>query len=112
MTRPACCRRSPRSSVAIPRCSETDPGCTMSMATTASLPVDRSPSRRRYDATMPLAILLALLLVTLVGLPLFWLLVTSLRDDANQWSLARYAQVLSDPAFQKPLWTSLWTSAA
>ncbi|HSV20262.1 MAG TPA: iron ABC transporter permease [Casimicrobiaceae bacterium] len=84
----------------------------MSVATTAGMPVERAPSPRRYDATMPLAILLALVLVTLVGLPMFWLVVTSLRDDASQWSLVRYAQVLSDPAFLGPLWTSLWTSAA
>ncbi|HEX8012461.1 MAG TPA: iron ABC transporter permease [Casimicrobiaceae bacterium] len=83
------------------------------MATTATrVLVDAAASRRRFDPTMPLAVALALILSLLVGLPLFWLFVTSLRDDAGAWSLVRYVRVLTDPGFVGPLWTSLWTSAA
>jgi len=55
---------------------------------------------------------MALLLAALVLLPLFWLGVTSLRDDAGSFTLAHYRQLVVDPAFVRPLWTTLWTSAA
>jgi len=45
-------------------------------------------------------------------LPLFWLAVTSVQDDAKRFTLAHYRQLVSDVAFLKPLWTTLWTSAA
>ncbi len=61
---------------------------------------------------MPLAIALTALLGLLVILPLYWLFVTSVRDDAGEWTLAHYAQLFTDPSFLKPLWTTLWTSAA
>jgi iron(III) transport system permease protein len=55
---------------------------------------------------------MALLLAALVLLPLFWLGVTSFRDDAGAPTLAHYRQLIVDPAFVRPLWTTLWTSAA
>jgi iron(III) transport system permease protein len=55
---------------------------------------------------------MALLLAALVLLPLFWLAVTSVRDDAGSLTLAHYRQLVIDPAFVRPLWTTLWTSAA
>jgi len=56
---------------------------------------------------------MALLLAGLVLLPLYWLLVTSLRDPATQaFTLGNYRQLFVDPAFVKPLVTTLWTSAA
>ena len=45
-------------------------------------------------------------------LPLFWLLVTSLRDAAKAFTLEHYRHLFVDPAFVKPLVTTLWTSAA
>jgi iron(III) transport system permease protein len=47
-----------------------------------------------------------------VLLPLYWLLVTSLRDDAKVFTLDHYRHLFVDPAFVKPLVTTLWTSAA
>ena len=55
---------------------------------------------------------MALLLAALVLLPLFWLGVTSFRDAAGSPTLAHYRQLVVDPAFVRPLWTTLWTSAA
>ena len=52
------------------------------------------------------------LLAALVLLPMFWLTVTSLRDDAHHFTLAHYRHFLDDPSFVKPLVTTLWTSAA
>ena len=55
---------------------------------------------------------MAVLLAALVLLPLYWLLVTSLRDDAKVFTLDHYRHLFVDPAFVKPLATTLWTSAA
>ncbi len=56
---------------------------------------------------------MALLLAGLVLLPLSWLLATSLRDAATKsFTLAHYRQLFVDPAFVKPLVTTLWSSAA
>ena len=42
---------------------------------------------------------MVLLLVALVVLPLFWLAVTSVQDDAKTVTLAHYRQLVVDPAF-------------
>jgi iron(III) transport system permease protein len=55
---------------------------------------------------------MVLLLAGLVLLPLFWLTVTSLTDDARHFTLAHYRHFLDDESFVKPLLTTLWTSAA
>ena len=55
---------------------------------------------------------MVLLLAALVLLPLFWLALTSVQDDAKTFTLAHYRQLVVDPAFVRPLWTTLWTSAA
>ena len=67
---------------------------------------------RSFDATAPFSAAMALLLAALVLLPLFWLGVTSFRNDAGSPTLANYRQLVVDPAFVRPLWTTLWTSAA
>src|SRR5436190_4062276 len=70
------------------------------------------PWWRSVDATAPFSAAMVLLLAALVLLPLFWLALTSVRDDAKMFTLANYRQLFVDPAFLKPLWTTLWTSAA
>ena len=55
---------------------------------------------------------MALLLAVLVLLPMAWLVVTSLRDTAKAFTLDHYRHLFVDPAFVKPLVTTLWTSAA
>jgi iron(III) transport system permease protein len=67
---------------------------------------------RSFDWTAPFSAAMALLLAALVLLPLFWLGVTSFRNDAGSATLAHYRQLVADPAFVRPLWTTLWTSAA
>src|SRR5258705_6076036 len=67
---------------------------------------------RLFDWTAPFSLLLVLLLAALVLLPMFRLLVTSLTGDARQLTLEHYRQLFVDPAFVKPLLTTLWTSAA
>lgn len=52
------------------------------------------------------------LLAVLVLMPLFWLFLTSIRDDAKVFTLDHYRKLFVDPAFVKPLVTTLWTSAA
>jgi iron(III) transport system permease protein len=67
---------------------------------------------RRIDWTAPFSIAMALLLAVLVLLPMYWLTVTSLRDEAKHFTLANYGHLFTDAAFIKPLVTTLWTSAA
>src|SRR5271154_4752018 len=68
--------------------------------------------RSSLDVTAPFSIFMVLLLAVRVLMPLFWLLVTSLQDSAKHFTLANYRQLVTDSAFLKPLWTTLWTSAA
>ena len=68
--------------------------------------------RRSVDWTAPFSIAMVVLLAVLVLLPLFWLLVTSFRDSAKAFTLEHYRHLFVDPAFVKPLVTTLWTSAA
>jgi len=67
---------------------------------------------RSFDWTMPVSATFVLLLGLLVLLPMFWLALTSLRDDAKLFTLGNYRQIFTDPSFLKPLFTTLWTSAA
>ena len=71
----------------------------------------RTP-RWSFDASAPFSAAIVLLLAALVLMPLVWLAVTSVQDDTKAFTLAHYRQLVSDPAFAKPLWTTLWTSAA
>ena len=66
---------------------------------------------RSFDPTTPLSLAFVLLLATLVLLPMFWLVVTSFRDDAGRFTLDQYRQFFTDVSFLKPLVTTLWTSA-
>jgi iron(III) transport system permease protein len=68
--------------------------------------------KRSIDWTAPFSIAMVVLLAGLVLLPLFWLTVTSLTDDAKHFTLAHYRHFLDDQSFVKPLVTTLWTSAA
>ncbi|MBC8021676.1 MAG: iron ABC transporter permease [Burkholderiales bacterium] len=67
---------------------------------------------RAVDITAPFSILMVVLLATLVLLPIFWLLVASFSDDAKNFTTDHYQHLVQDPEFLKPLWTTLWTSAA
>ncbi|HXN16115.1 MAG TPA: iron ABC transporter permease [Usitatibacter sp.] len=67
---------------------------------------------RAFDWSAPFAIATALLLAGLVLWPMYWLLITSLRDEAKHFTLEHYRHLILDPAFLKPLLTTLWTSAA
>ena len=71
----------------------------------------RAPS---IDWTAPFSIAMVFILAALVLLPLYWLLVTSLRDSpaTKAFTLAHYRQLFVDPAFLKPLITTMWTSVA
>jgi iron(III) transport system permease protein len=69
-------------------------------------------ARGRRDLTAPFSIFMVVLLAALVLLPIYWLLVTSLQDDAKRFTFDHYRHLAVDPAFVKPLWTTLWTSAA
>jgi len=72
-----------------------------------------APGRRlAVDLTAPFSIAMVALLAVLVLLPMFWLIVTSLRDGDKAFTLEHYRHLFVDPAFVKPLVTTLWTSFA
>ncbi|HUQ28948.1 MAG TPA: iron ABC transporter permease [Usitatibacter sp.] len=69
--------------------------------------------KRRIDVTAPFSLAMVVLLAILVLMPLFWLLVASFSDDATKAATTdHYHHLVRDPEFLKPLWTTLWTSAA
>lgn len=78
-------------------------------AIAASVDVRR---RGAFDWTMPVSLAFVALLALLVLLPMGWLVATSVRDDGGQLTLHHYRQFFTDPSFLKPLFTTLWTSAA
>ena len=61
---------------------------------------------------MPFSLAIVLVLLVLVLLPMAWLAVTSLRSDSGAATLANYRQLVGDASFLRPLFTTLWTSAA
>ena len=71
------------------------------------------PARARsFDPTVPFSIGMAVLLAALVLLPMYWLAVTSLTDDARHFTLRHYRQLAVDRSFLEPFWVTVWTSAA
>lgn len=69
--------------------------------------------RRRLDITMPFSAAMVVLLVALVVLPIGWIAYSSVQDEASRtFTLRHYLQLVADPAFVKPLVTTLWTSFA
>src|SRR5450759_1410466 len=88
-------------------------GTHFAMDTAARDPGQSFAARSRsFDWTAPFAIAMVLLLAVLVLLPMFWLFVTSIRNEAKQFTLENYRQLFVDPSFLNPLLTTLWTSAA
>jgi iron(III) transport system permease protein len=71
-----------------------------------------APRSPPLDWSAPVTALAVLLLATLVLLPMYWLAVTSVRDDAGRFTLAHYRRLVVDPAFLRPLITTVWTAAA
>jgi len=67
---------------------------------------------RRLDLTAPFSGAMLLLLAALVLLPMSWLGVTSVTDEARHFTLAHYRHFLDDASFIKPFVTTLWTSIA
>jgi len=61
---------------------------------------------------MPFSLAIVLVLLVLVLLPMAWLAVTSLRSDSGGATLGNYRQLVGDASFLRPLFTTLWTSAA
>ena len=78
---------------------------------TGALPRPPASRARSFDPTTPLSLAFVLLLATLVLLPMFWLVVTSFRNDAGRFTLDQYRQFFTDASFLQPLFTTLWTSA-
>ena len=68
---------------------------------------------RSIDWTAPFSLLLVLLLASLVLLPMFWLAGDEpAAATPKRLTLEHYRQLFVDPAFVRPLLTTLWTSAA
>jgi iron(III) transport system permease protein len=61
----------------------------------------------RFDASSVLFAVCALILLVLVGLPLFWLAVSAFTDKAGAPSLVNFKQLFSDPTLLAPLQISL-----
>ena len=67
---------------------------------------------RRLDWSAPFSVAMVLLLALLVLMPMFWLSLTSLRNDAKQFTLEHYRQLFVDPSLLTPLLTTLDPAAS
>src|SRR5204862_4972643 len=86
-TRRLCCRRSRRSRRSTRRCSGTE---MERLGPRAIVRTRELPGRRGIDWTAPFSIAMMVLLAVLVLLPMYWLLVTSLRGDGGAFTLEHY----------------------
>ncbi len=75
------------------------------MATSVPLTVSRTPVR--IDLSQPVMLAFAAFLCVLIFLPLGWLVSTSFTDRSGAFTLANYRQIVSDPAFVEPFFTTL-----
>ncbi len=66
--------------------------------------LDRTSSR--IDFTNPVLWLFAACLIVLIALPLSWLAIYSLTDEARHFTLQNFATLFSDPDFLDPLFTT------
>ncbi|MEQ1614134.1 MAG: ABC transporter permease subunit, partial [Hyphomicrobiaceae bacterium] len=66
-----------------------------------------STSRTRFDASMPILIGFAVVLVVLIVVPMAWLVVYAFTDKAGNATLANFLRLLTDDSFFEPLLTTL-----
>ena len=76
-------------------------------AARVSNPQGRRGILARFDASALLFAICALILLVLVGLPLFWLAVSAFTDKAGAPSLTNFKQLFTDPTLLAPLQISL-----
>lgn len=80
-------------------------------ASAAVLPPAQSPLlSSRFNASGWLLVLAALVLVVFLLLPMGALLSHSVVDDAGQWSLQRFRDVLTAPGMADAAWNTVWVA--
>jgi iron(III) transport system permease protein len=75
------------------------------LALAVPAPAQRPPFR--FDLSWPILIGFAAALCLLILMPLSWLVYYSFRDRAGGFTLANFAQLVTDPSFLDPLVTTL-----
>ncbi|HTR88336.1 MAG TPA: iron ABC transporter permease [Reyranella sp.] len=63
--------------------------------------------RGRFDASLPVMILIVVLLAVMVILPMVWLVIYAFADPAGHPTLANFETLFTDPSFADPLVTTL-----
>jgi len=74
---------------------------------TVALEAASEPKRRSIDLSWPILIGCAAILCVLIVLPVGWLAYYSVTDKAGSFTLGNFIQLVSDPAFVDPLFTTL-----
>ena len=74
---------------------------------TIALPAQSAWRPARIDLSWPILILFAALLCVMILLPMSWLVYYSLTDRNGAFTLANFAQLVTDPIFIDPLVTTL-----
>ncbi|HYZ17386.1 MAG TPA: iron ABC transporter permease [Candidatus Acidoferrum sp.] len=67
------------------------------------------PRAAAFDLSRLLFAVVGVILAAMIVLPVGWLLVASVTGD-HEFTLANYAQLLTDPTMLKPLWNTLLSS--
>ena len=79
--------------------------------TVAAIPRAGERPVRRFELSLPVIALIALVLCGLVLLPLGWLVWFSVSDNKGAPTLANFARLAADPSFTKPYLTTLGIAA-
>jgi iron(III) transport system permease protein len=79
--------------------------------TVAAIPRAGERPVRRFELSLPVIALIALVLCGLVLLPLGWLVWFSVSDGKGAPTLANFARLAADPSFTKPYLTTLGIAA-
>jgi iron(III) transport system permease protein len=74
---------------------------------TIALPVEATPPKHGFDASWPILILFAAVLIVLIVLPMSWLFYYSLVDRTGAFTLANFRTLVTDPGFVDPLVTTI-----
>src|SRR5215475_4188951 len=71
-----------------------------------TIATDTEHAKTRFDWTLPVLWLFAIVLIGLILLPLSWLAVYSFTDKARHFTLQNFVTLFSDPDFLDPLLTT------
>ena len=81
---------------------------TSAAAPRAEIRLGAAPRRRSLDLSTPIWVLMAVFLVALVAVPLFWIFLASVQTSRGAFTLANYVRAFTDRELLQTIWLTLW----